>query len=68
MSESDSSLNFSDFLSSDDETTLNDKLFENLMFYLICLEPDLLKVDRKISGKSRDNPGTLVLVTFRVSR
>ncbi len=51
MSESDSSLNFSDIATSDDDIPNPDKLYENLMFYLICQEPDVLKTNRKITGK-----------------
>ncbi len=51
MSESDSSLNFSDFSSSDDDSQFSDKLCDDLMFYLICQEPTLFKCERKFTGK-----------------
>lgn len=51
MSESDSSFNFADFSSDDDDITFPDDLYENLIFYLICQEPEFLMVERKSTGK-----------------
>ena len=57
MSASDSDLNFSEFSDSDDDSYFSENLHENIMFYLICQEPDLFKIPRKFSGiKNRQCP------------
>ena len=57
MSLSDSDLNLSEFSNSDDENSFSPELYDDLMFYLICQEPDLFKLERKFTGvKDRSIP------------
>ena len=57
MSESDSSSNFSINSKYESECELLEDLYENLVFYLICLEPALVKSNKKVSGiKNRNIP------------
>ena len=62
MSSSDSDLKISDFSSSDDDSDYSVDFYDNLIFYLICQEPSIFKVDRLFTGKkNRSCPLTLNL-------
>ena len=50
MSVSDSSLNLSFSSDSDDEFVFSEDLYENVLFYLICLEPSTFKLSRTFTG------------------
>ena len=57
MSESDSEFNFSISSDSDEDITFPDELYENLIFFLICHEPALFKISRKLTVvRDRDCP------------